>query len=117
MVRHERAEPRHWLDKRWEESEPVGCWAVTPYLDNVGEYEEAIIAEGLQNVLWDNLYHCVKCFPDRDCARRGGMTRTIFGRECEGLCVGRRPFCFYDPDEAAVDCIKRLLELEERARE
>jgi hypothetical protein len=100
----------------WNFEENGTSWFVAPNLEQISKYERLIIAEGLQDLIWNNLYHCRNCFPDRDCARQGGIIRTILGREIKGLCIGRTPFWFCDPDKAAIDCIKRLLELEQKAR-
>ena len=97
-------------------------WVVIPQLDHLSEYESEI-DEGMKKIVWDekNMYKCNGCwasnlnFPEpRDtCGPR--PVRMIFGREFGGLC-GRAFFWFFNPDEAAIECIKRLLELEIQAR-
>ena len=74
------------------------------------EYEESIMAEGLQQFVFDKIsycHHCAGCKP--------GIDITLLGRELKDIC---RTMILYiqDPDEAAVDCIKKLLELEKKAR-
>jgi len=97
-------------------------WVVIPQLDHLSEYENQIV-EGMKKIIWDerNLYFCNGCwmsnpnFPEpRDsCGTR--PIRNIFGKDFNGLC-GRGFFWFFNPDEATIDCIKRLLELEKQAR-
>ena len=109
----------HWCDKNfWEESEPIGSWRITPNLIHMDKCAEQIITEGLQTLIWDNAYYCIKCFPTRNCAIQGGMTKVILGKEIKGHCVGRPTIpTFTDPDKDTIGKIKRLLELEQRARE
>ena len=97
-------------------------WVVIPQLDHLSEYEN-LIDEGMKNIIWDtkNMYFCNGCWasnpnypePRESCGPR--PVRSIFSREFAGLC-GRGFFWFFNPDEAAIRCIKRLLELEQQAR-
>jgi len=94
-------------------------WVITPYLDHIGEYEESIIEEGLQDFIWDNVFHCKRCFPEkypegRPCVP--GRNITLLGKEIKEVCVGRWPIWFYDPNETEVNRIEWLLELEQQAR-
>ena len=114
------------MEKKYNAYGPIGTsWVITPYFSHIHEYEESIVNEGLHNIICDNVFHCVHsgrsdssgagCNPNKSCA--GGATKTVFGKELKGLCVSRPLIWFYDPDETAIDCIKRLLELEQNARE
>ena len=73
-------------------------------------YEEAIMAEGLQKFVFDKISYCHNC---SGC--KPGIDITILGKELKSIC---RTMILYiqDPDEAAIDYIKKLLELEKRAR-
>jgi len=120
--------PNPYIDnefgQEWMPQENIkNNWAVIPQLDYLSEYENQIDDE-MKNIIWDtkNIYFCNGCwannpnFPDpRDsCGPR--PVRAIFGKEFEGLC-GRAFFWFFNPDESAIRCIKRLLELEKQARD
>ena len=94
-------------------------WVITPYLDHISEYEEFIINEGLQDFIWDNVFHCKRCFAERWPEGRPcvpGRNIILLSKEIKEVCGGRQPIWFYDPDETTIDCIKRLLELEQKAR-
>ena len=85
-------------------------WSLQLRLNHLNEYEEPIISDGLQNIVWNNIKYCGSC---AGCAP--GIDRTLFGKVCKGLChVPVVTVC--DPDKATVDGIKRLLELEKQAR-
>jgi len=76
----------------------------------LGEYEDAIINDGLQNIVWNGIKYCSSC---TGCAP--GRDVTLLGKECKGLCHAP-VVTVCDPDEATVNGIKRLLELEKQAR-
>ena len=111
-----------WCD--WVDNNKY-CWFVIPYLHHLSQYEEAIINEGLQDLIWNNQQYCVHkdgsgrtgvgCNPNKACA--GGENRTFYGKEIVGVCRCSAPARFYDPNEATINGIKRLLELEREARE
>ena len=93
-------------------------WIAGIHLVNIEKYTDTIIAEGLQDFVWNNFYPCAslrggdcnkKCYP--------GYTRTVLGKEITQLCRHFAhktiPFTYvYDPDMAAMKKIKKLLELE-----
>jgi len=91
-------------------------WEVTPYLNHITEYEETIINEGWQNIIWDNLRRCKACV--YGCSP--GIDKIILGKELKGLCGGflggRFPVMVENPDEARINIIKKLLELEKNTR-
>ncbi|MCL2546582.1 MAG: hypothetical protein FWE06_05230 [Oscillospiraceae bacterium] len=93
-----------------------GRWEVTPYLNHMSEYENAVLDEGLQDLIWDNLCYCKSC--GNNCA--GSVNKTILGKEIENICGGnigyRFPVPITNPDDTEIDGIKRLLELEKKAR-
>jgi len=102
----------------WWNDAKDATWVVTPYLNHLDEYENAIMGEGLQNFIWDNVFYCVhvlkggcnshNCAPGRDVA--------ILGKKIKNICLGRPPIWFHDPGKAEIAAIKRLLELEQQAR-
>jgi len=90
-------------------------WAVGIYLENMDNYRNEIKIEGLQDIVWDNLILCKGCSPK--CAP--GNNITVLGKSIKGICINcpPSPLWVYDPDETAVDYIKKLLELEKKARD
>ena len=109
-------------------------WVVTVYIEHIKSYEETIITEALQCFVWDNVYYCVNKPPESpppeefrqhafvlpcnlwNCAP--GKDITLCGKELTNICRNgnRQHLWFHDPDEASLNCIKRLLELEKQAR-
>jgi len=98
-------------------------WLIEPYLKHLGKYDDKISNAGLQSYLWDNVSYC-RNFLMGGCNYHGcapGMSKTIAGKEFNNICsahasVGRRAMVAYDPSEATIDCIKRLLEFEKETR-
>ena len=110
-------------------------WIITAYLENIEKYEETVIDEDLQHYLWDNIYYCVQKPPESlppveyrnyalnypcniwGCAP--GKNIVVCGKELTNVCRNgnRQYFWCHDPDKATVTAIKRLLELEKKARE
>ena len=114
--------------KFYDLRQPQGfqSWLVIPCLDHIDAYENAIVTEGLQNALWDNVKYCVwgensgftgmerGCSPSHRCA--GGRDVTVCGKTLKG--VGYcRTFTFWDPGETEVKALKKLMEFEKKARE
>jgi len=99
-------------------------WGITLNPIHMNTYEGRIVHEGLQNFILDNVFYCVHsgrsdssgegCNPNKRCA--GGRDRTILGKELKALCGCRSLTWVWDPDNAAIHGIKRLLELEQKAR-
>ena len=87
-------------------------WVITPYLLNIKNYEDSVMNENLQDLIWDNMFDCMSC--RTPCNTRD---RTILGREFKSQCGGRQPVWVWDPDKAAVGKIIKLLELEKKARQ
>ena len=89
------------------------AWVITPYLNHLDKYEDAVTEEGLQHILWDNVgYYCSSC---RQCAP--GKDVTVIGREIKSVCRNVPLIWAFDPDEATINGIKRLLKLEKEARD
>jgi len=100
-------------------------WFIRYNLVHMSEYEEIIQSEGLQSIIWDNVVYCNGC-PTSSGEKRaspkectGGKSRTVLGREINGLCHWRSIWntLVWDPGEATINGIKRLLELEKKARD
>ena len=114
---------RIWADKINHFGPPGTSWVITPYLDYVDRYKAQIMDEGLQNTIWNNVFYCVHnsgrggkgCNPIKSCA--SGRSVMLFGKELKGICCTRPLIWFFDPDEMAIDCIKRLLVFEQNARD
>ena len=102
-------------------------WTVTPALCYAENYQNSIINEGLRDIYMKNTaVFCVHgpgqtgvgCSPNKPCA--GGKTKTFLGKELAGICGSNCNSSFlkiWDPSEKDVKGIKRLLELEQKARE
>ena len=107
-------------NKLWNENK-YAKWVITPYLVNINEYEDEIIKEGWQDLIWNGLWYC-KTFASGEYYGNGcapGIDKTILGKELKNLCngnffSGRNWVWFHDPDEISINCIKKLLELEKR---
>ena len=96
---------RNWFCKE------SNFWVVTlNHLNHMDEYEDKIIKEGLQEIVWNNIRHCAYC---SRCAP--GKNIKICGKELKSVCKDSHLF-IHDPDEAMVSGIKKLLELEKQAR-
>ena len=104
--------------KRSSDADWMRSWVFTPYLHNINRYEDQIMEEGLQDLVWDNLHYCKpcahrKCLPECD--------KVILGKELKNLCrgdlYGGCAVWFVSPDETTINGIKRLLELEKKARD
>jgi len=105
------------LGREWIRETENAKWVVIPYLNHMNAYEDNILSEGWQNIIWDDLHYCrncgYKCHPKAN--------QTILGKEFTGLCNGlfyggRFPVSFVNPGEAAINRVKRLLDLEKTAR-
>ena len=102
------------INDDWKNVTPYNkyTWVVTPYLLHIHEYDESVIDESLRNLIWDHIgFYCRSC---RQCAPGGDLT--VFGREIKSVCVNMPLTWVWDPDEAAISGIKRLLEHEKQAR-
>ena len=101
-------------------------WVISPSIVHIAMYEGTVLSEGLQNIIWDNLGYCQYCYlcGGGKKLKATGLPPvgigdcTVLGREMKGLC-NAKPWIkgIFDPDEATISGIKRLLELEQRARE
>ena len=114
--------------KSYDLRQPAGVqsWLVNLWLDRINDYDEIIAGEGLQNIVWDNVQYCVWgensgmtgdyrfCNPNAGCA--GGINITRCKKTLKGVCHGRT-YMFWNPGEVEVEVIKRLLELEIRAKD
>ena len=61
----------------------------------------------LEEVLWDNIYHCRGCRKSpADCMQK---TKTVLGKEFKAVCSCVL-FQFHNPNSAAIKCIKQLVD-------
>ena len=105
-----------------------GRWHVENYPDNVERQlelakglEELIIKENMQDVIWTYVTarKCCRCIPKK-CAKQFGIdeetftgcTKVYFGREFNNLC--KYTSYFNNPDKRAVDCLKKICELQKQ---
>jgi len=108
------------MGRSWEKNKK---WVITPYLSYLHEYENLILNEKYQNIIWDGMTYCNGCPPNKGGSRVknrpciGGFNATILGKECKGVCANVRLTRVSDPDEATLDGVKKLLEFEKKARE
>ena len=103
----------------------ANTWRIAVFLAHKGKYEETIINEGLRHIFWNGFSYCVHsagqsgkgCSPTKACA--GGDDRTIFGKQFKGVCRANhyQMATVWNPDESTVSSIKRLLNLEMKARD
>ena len=96
-----------------------GQWYARLYLTNINKYEDRIIREELPELIINKLVYCRPCEPPRKCAMR--ENKQLFGEEFKGLCYeftysGGLQFLFPNPDEAVINNMKILLEMEREAR-
>ena len=105
----EEMKDNHWL--KWDGPQYLG---ITIFLRDISNYKNANIAEGLHAFIWDNLNHCGQC--NSKCPCIGGKTLTIFDKELNGVC---RLQCVVikNPDEAAIQNIKKLIDFEKKTRD
>ena len=100
------------------------CWVIRPRLDNRESYIKSIMEEGLQDLVWDNAMHCVYsektatpglgCSPGKPCAP--GRDATVLGKTVTNVCCGHFLLQLWNPDDITLKNVKRLLELELKAR-
>ncbi|MCL2433817.1 MAG: hypothetical protein FWD16_04795 [Clostridia bacterium] len=92
-------------------------WAIVIYLSHIREYEKSIIDEGYQDLLLSDLQMCGNC--KLQCDPKSKVI-TILGKEISGICRGyydnRMALPINDPDKAAINVIKKLLEIEKEYR-
>ena len=105
-----------WIGRKLPGTEVDVRWEVELNLMNMSAYEDKIIAENMQEYIWNGFAHCRSC--GNGCPP--GVDKTILGRDFTGLCNGmfytRFIISFVNPDEAALDVIKKLIEWEKQAR-
>ena len=105
-----------WIGRKLPGTEVTVKWEVILNLLHMSEYESKIIGENMQDYIWDGFAYCRAC--NNGCSP--GVNRTILGRDFTGLCHGmfytRFVISFTNPDEAAIENIKMLLEWEKQAR-
>jgi len=96
-------------------------WVVSPCLTSINDYEEIVINERLQHLVWDNFKRCSPPCRDRGECRGAKNATTILGKEFNDICnevyhVNNKKVDFSNPDETTISSINKLLELENAAR-
>lgn len=94
-VRH-RDEPEGWI-----------IWSDTSDSSDSQWYENTLLDEHTKEIACLNIDYCANCSPGSPCY--GGMCKTIFGKEYNGVCC--TTFRFDNPNDKEVECVKKLLEL------
>jgi len=91
-------------------------WEIKLYCTHKWMYEESIISEGLQQIIWDRLKTtCDNCLGGtKSCV--GGNDMTVLGMKFTGVCPHSLFTQIYDPDEATINGVQRMIELEQQAR-
>jgi len=95
-----------WGDRRWR---------VKLHLNHINLYEEQIISAGLQGFVLDNVGYCRNCKGSQNTDRSCRKQIMVLGKEIKNFCCWPLIWA-YDPDDEAVESIKKLLELEKQAR-
>jgi len=92
-----------------------GGWSALLYLHDMHRYENAIISEGLQEIILSRLHECNYCFGGKNhCV--GGFNLTVLGINFTGICDRGAYPSFPNPDNTMVDDIKTLIKFEQQAR-
>ena len=111
--------PWKWIQEMKENA----TWVVEPHLLYFHEYEDLIMSEGLQKIIWDGIIFCNGCPPskggrrDKNRSCIGGQCATVLGKELKGICANVPLTRVCDPNETEIGGIKRILELEQRAKD
>ena len=95
------------------------CITLAPYAEYTDESFESYMKElNLQDILWDNLYKCIRCGNRTNvCVKETGKseetfkgyTKIYFGKEFDDTCKHWNAR-FYNPDGKAFDCIIKMME-------
>jgi len=95
-------------------------WVVSLYLEHLNRYEDTLINENMQNVLWDNIRgYCTDGCPStkekyRPCFP--GVNITLLGKEFKRVCACYPHIWTWNPNKSTLNSVKRILELERQAR-
>jgi len=98
--------------RNWERS-----WCVTPYLTNIAKYEHQITDDFHRKLILQNLYGCKPHCPETQCW--SNQTITVLGQDLHRFCGGtlnNRSLWIVNPDDTEMEAIKKLMEMEKRAR-
>jgi len=109
----------HLSDNGWAKTgrSKTYSWHIASYLQYMDKYKETIMNEGLQNIIWDHFAYWRGCLTRCSNWTTTGRDITILGKEFKDLCgCATWRICVHDPDEITLNSVKRLLELEKRAR-
>ena len=84
-------------------AEMPGPWSVWPEGDFSTVPQDYDFDENMKEIAWEHINYCANC--GGNCAP--GYTKTVFGKEFEGVCGSVTVFT--DPDEKAMKCLEKLL--------
>jgi len=91
-------------------------WLIAVYYSDRTQYDALVEKEGLLTHLLEKPWYC-NCtlggLP-QNCGSK--MDVTILGKEIKGVCGGYFHMYFCDPDESAIDGIKKLIVMEREIR-
>ena len=96
-------------------------WRIMLCLDNIRTYEQTVLSEGLQEIIWKMMIYCQKQTLGCGAGCRGQQL-TIFGKDFNNLCydkyvtLSRFWISIGNPDKEMVAAAIRLLELEQKTR-
>jgi len=86
-------------------------WIVsTCYLDyGSKEIEEYAEKENIKEIIWKNTSYCKGCLKTCIGNQPPGLCKKIVGKDFNKICLGG--VAFKNPDNEAMDCVKKLLEI------
>ena len=89
-------------------------WNLSIILDETEKYKEIIESENLSDIQWNEVFYC-GCKDKSHCINPG-VDRTALNEKFKNLCCWRGPYV-RNPNEANIMKVKRLLKLEQKARD
>ena len=109
-------------------------WIVAAWLENISQYEDILIAEGLDKLVQDNIYYCVQkpegspagdkiqhalTYPCNLWGCAPGKTVNLCGKELTNCCCNgnRQYYWVHNPTIEDLRGLKRVIELEQGIRD
>ena len=90
-----------------KDSAPLAVWSETSDSSDGAWYENNPLDERMRKIAWENVDFCAKCSPGSPCY--GGVRKTVFGKEFNGVC--RCTFRFDNPGDDELECLRNLIEI------
>ena len=88
----------------WSDQEP-GTWSFWSDSDCSYQHKDCPVNEYTKKVAWANVNYCASC--GGDCSP--GKRKSILGKEFDNVCSSA--MAFTNPDEEALDCAKRMVDI------